>query len=228
MLEKIRNNDLSVVQDIKAKILEKLDIKYELSNKVNESSLSRLWKHSTTHDTGTISAFRYARDCNTGERYTKSENLNRSKILKAKLLKLGYGVTKIAGTYIENYKTANAKEVDEESYFVVDLKDSKSLKRDLITLGTEFEQDSITYSKPSGEYYLISSSKCPDGHPGNGKIGVEIRLGKAIFGEKGEFHSKINGRPFVFNKLVESLEVLTDFDISAIRSISEFAKVKID
>ena len=195
-----------------------------LQDKVNESSLSRLWKHSKEHDTGTISAFRYAKDCNEGEIYSKSENFKRSKILKAKLLKLGYGVTKVAGTYIENYNTPKAKEVEEESYFVVDLQDTNKLKSDLIKLGTEFEQDSITYSKSSGEYYLISSNKCPDAYPGNGKIGVEIKLGKPIFSEKGEFFSKINGRPFVFKSINENVERLIDHDISSIRSITELSK----
>ena len=47
----------------------------KLKNLIKESGLSRIWKHMSEHDTGTISAFRYARDCGLGKRYTKNENL---------------------------------------------------------------------------------------------------------------------------------------------------------
>jgi len=189
-----------------------------------ESSLSRIWKQTQEHDSGTISAFRSARDCNKGEEFSKKENLKNSKILKSKLLKNGYGVTKIDGTYIENYNTPNAVEVKEESYIVIDLKDSGNLKADLIKLGQEFEQDSITFQKADGSYLLISSNKCSDGYPGEGKVGVEVKLGKPIFGKDGEFHSKINGRPFVFESL-GNLEILTKKSIAEIRSYTEFAKL---
>ena len=195
-----------------------------LEQTLDESSLSRLWKFAKEHDTGTISAFRSKTKCNEGEKISKAENLKRSKILKAKLLKLGYGVTKIYGVYIENYGSDTAVEVNEESYFVVDLKDSKRLKKDLITLGQEFEQDSITYSKATGEYYLISSNECPDGYPGKGKDGVEVKLGTPMFGDSGEFHSKINGRPFVFKSAEDVNESITNFYPTEIRSILKLAE----
>lgn len=72
---------------------------------------------------------------------------------------------------------------------MVDLKDTGNLKKTLVKLGTEYEQDSITYSKKSGEYYIISSNKCPQGYPGKGKIGIEIKLEKPLFGNSTEFHS---------------------------------------
>ena len=193
--------------------------KISLEQTLDESSLSRLWKFAKEHDTGTISAFRSRTNCNNGEKISKAENLQRSKVLKAKLLKLGYGVTKIYGVYIENYGSDNAQDVKEESYFVVDLKDKHRLKKDLIALGLEYEQDSITYSKETGEYYLISSNECPDGYPGKGKVGVEVKLGTPMFGDSGEFHSKINGRPFVFKSAEDVNESITDFYPTEIRSI---------
>jgi len=165
---------------------------------VNESSLSRVWNQVKKHDSGTITAYRYASECNTGIVYNKSDNKKRNEILFAKLAKLGYGITKLKGVYIENYKSDNEKQVKEESFLVIDIKDKGNLKKDLIKLGEEFEQDSITYSKPNGEYYLISTNTCKNGYPGKGKIGVEIKLGESFFGKKGEFFSKVNGRPFVF------------------------------
>jgi len=192
---------------------------------IAESSLSRVYRQTLKHDSGTISAFRSARDCNTGAKFSKSENKKNSSILKSKLLSIGYGVTKIDGTYIENYKTSNPIEVKEDSYLVVDLKDTGKLKQDLIKLGTMFEQDSITYqNKETGIYYLISSNTCKDGYPGFGTIGKEVKLGKPLFGKSGEFHSKVAGRPFVF---VEELKTLLDFFPTEIRSIKALAESEI-
>ena len=155
----------------------------KLKKILNESSLSRIYNHYTKHDSGTISAFRSARDCGMGEKYTKSENMQRSSQLKSKLLTMGYSVTRINGVYIENYNTPNEIPVNEVSYLVVDINDTGNLKNDLIKLGKYFDQDSITFSNPSGEYYLISSNNCEQGYPGNGQIGVEIKLGKPMFGK---------------------------------------------
>lgn len=193
-----------------------------------ESSLSRVWQHVTQHDSGTISGYRYARDCGTGQVYTTKEKKDRNAILKSKLLAKGYGVTSIDGVYIENYGTNNEIQVKEESFIVVDLKDKGTLKKDLIELGEEFEQDSITYSKPSGEYYLISSNTCSSGYPGKGKIGVEIKLGKPFFGKDGEFHSKINNRPFIFESVDNKFTTLLDYPPTEIRSIKAMSEEKIN
>lgn len=195
----------------------------KLKKILNESSLSRIYNHYTKHDSGTISAFRSARDCGMGEKYTKSENMQRSSQLKSKLLTMGYSVSRINGVYIENYNTPNEIPVNEVSYLVVDINDTGNLKNDLIKLGKYFDQDSITFSNPSGEYYLISSNNCEQGYPGNGQIGVEIKLGKPMFGKSGEFHSKINGRPFIFQSLSENIFKLSDYSISEIRSFHHWA-----
>jgi len=181
----------------------------EILNQVNESSLSRIWEHYTKHQTGTISAFRFALDCNEGKELSKKDNQERNAELYAWLLKKGYGLTPVKGTYIENYGTKDAREVDEESFFVVDIKDKGNLKKDLIEIGLKYEQDSITFAEPGGSYYLISSNECPNGYPGKGKVGVEVELGKPEFGKANkdteEFFSKIRGRGFVFKKMGESL-----------------------
>jgi len=194
-------------------------------NTIKESSLSRIWKHVTKHDSGTISAFRYAPECGNGTPYTKSENMKKSSMLKSKLLSMGYGVTKVDGTYIENYGKPTAKRVKEVSYLVVDLKNGGSLKKDLIKLGSYFNQDSITYSKPNGDYYIISTNKCTDGYPGNGSIGVTNKLGKPLFGKKGEFYSTVNGRPFVFESVNENFSTLTEYSVGEIYSFTQNAKL---
>ena len=171
------------------------------SEKLYESSLSRVWKHTESHDYGTISAFRYAPDCGNGTPYKKKENLQRNASLLSKLRKEGYSVTAIKGSYIENYKKKNARVVDENSFIVVDIQDKGNLKSTLLKSGEEFEQDSIVFGKAGSASYIIGTNHCPDPFYA---FHTETKLGKGLFGEKGEFFSKVNGRPFVFKE---------DFDI---------------
>ena len=205
-------------------------IKKIIESALNKSSLSRIFEHYTKHQTGTISAFRYAEDCGKGREYTLSENKKRSAKLKALLLKEGYGLTPIDGTYIEGYGTDDVIEVDEDSYFVVDLKDKGQLKKDLIKYGKMFEQDSITFAEPNGAYYIISTNTC-GGYPGFGKIGVEDKLGTPKFGKANksddEFFSKIRGRGFVFKELGENLITMKKLSNNEKFSVSKILKEEI-
>jgi hypothetical protein len=178
-------------------------IQEALANKLNESSLSRVWSQTKKHDFGTITAFRSARDCGNGEKYTKEENMKRNTSLLAKLRAKGYGVTKIKGSYIENFGSPNAREVGENSFLVVDIKDSGNLKKDLMNLGEEFEQDSIIFGKAGESGVLIGTNMCPDGYPGYHK---EVSQGGALFGKTGQFMSRVKGRPFVFSESLEFTE----------------------
>jgi len=188
---------------------------------LNESSLSRIYRQTRDHDFGTITAFRSARDCNQGEPFTKKENLQRNKSLVAKLRAKGYGVTAIKGSYIENYGSKNAKEVGENSFLVIDLKDKGNLKKDLLKLGEAFEQDSIIFGEASKGGTLIGSNKCPDGYPGYHK---EAKQGGAVFGAKGEFLSRVNGRPFVFKESIEAYSYPLVKYPTEIKSISLLAE----
>ena len=184
---------------------------------ISEASLSRLWRKYKECDSGTISACR-------GNK-TPKENKANTKKLMTELIQMGYSVTAIDGVYIENYGMPNAQEVKEKSFIVFDHNKSGRLKRDLITLGKKYEQDSITFnSVKDGNYYLIGTNET--GYPG---LGNQEILGKPMFGEDGTFHSKVKGRPFVFtlpklpNKVNEDLNTfdlkLTDFNLSRIRTI---------
>ena len=199
--DKWQNKILKIVEDVN----------------LQESSLSRIWKHSQLHQTGTITAFRYARDCGDGKEYTKGENKARNKKLESKLLSKGYGITKIQGVYIENYKSKNEIEVKEESFFVVDLKDNKKLLSDLKKLGREFDQDSICFGLEGGRRYTVfGTNDCPNAYPGLGK---NVKLGDAIFGKGGKFMSKVNGRPFIFSGSVKTkLPEMITYESLSIRS----------
>lgn len=174
--------------------MEKLALSYFASGSV-QSSLSRIRQHSLEHDTGTISAFRKKTGiCADGKEITKGTNLARNKSLQLQLLNHGYGVTVIQGKGQESGGSA-----DEVSFFVVDLKDKGTLKKDLIKLGEAWEQDSVTFSEKGDKVYtLISTNKCPYG-TGEGKVGVEIKLGRPSFGNTDVFYSVVNGRPFTFS-----------------------------
>lgn len=190
---------------------------------LNESSLSRVREAWVEHDTGTITAFRDARECNNGEKYTNKQKKDMNAILKSKLLKRGYGVTKVKGSWYES----GDKLVNEDSYFVVDLKDGGNLKKDLIALGKEFEQDAITYAKKGEDYYAISTNECVDAWPGFGKVGKEQKLGSPKFGKTGiNGFSQVNNRAFVFEDFyVANQQTITSFSPTHIRSIKHIDDV---
>jgi len=173
----------------------------EENTKINESSLSRVWEHMEKHDTGTITAFRSASECNQGEPFSKSDNKKRNKSLQAKLNSLRYGVTKVKGSYIEDYDTPQAKEVGEDVFFVVDLDDKGNLEKDLKKLGEEFEQDSILFVPKGGdESRLVGTNKCPNGYPGYGKV---VSYKHRNIGKSGEFFTRVKGRPFMFGECAD-------------------------
>lgn len=181
---------------------------------IKESSLTRVQKAWSEHDTGTITAFRGYHDCGNGNKITKKENKNRNSVLQSKLLKRGYGITKVKGSWLEN----NEIERGESSFFVVDLKDSGNLKKDLIKLGNQFEQDAITYASKDSDYYAISTNTCIKSWPGFGKVGREQKLGLPKFGKTGvDGFSRVGGRSFVF----ESINITTKLNCypTEIRSI---------
>lgn len=170
---------------------------------IKESGLSRVFRATQNHDYGTITAFRYAPECGTGKPYTYQQNQQRNASLLAKLRAAGYGVTSIKGSYIENYGSKDAREVGENSFLVVDIKDTGRLKQDLLSLGAQFEQDSIIFGSAGDVGTLIGTNHCPGGYPG---YGVESPQGGAVFGKTGEFMSRVAGRPFVFSEGQELVE----------------------
>jgi len=176
-------------------------LKHLLPDKqLNESGLARLSKHMEEHDCGTITAFRSKEGCAGPDDkvYSRVDNQKRNKQLYANLQMMGYGVTAVHGAYIENYGTKDAKEVRENVYFVVDIKDGGKLREDLINLGGKYEQDSILFIPKEGEgSVLIGTNNCPNSYPGFGK---EQKFNDRKMGKGGEFMTKISGRPFMFEE----------------------------
>lgn len=159
--------------------------------RLEESSLSRIWRHTQNHESGAITAFRDDR--------SKQENRKANRELKALLRRKGYGVTSVDGSYIENFGSDNAREVSEPSYFVVDLEDSGNLEKDLKKLGQMFDQDSVLIVPKGGEgAYLVGTSHREDSWP---SFGERVKVGSGKYGKvAGEFLSRIRGREFAFEE----------------------------
>ena len=171
---------------------------------LQESSLSRLWRHNEKHDCGAMTAFRNASDCGEGERYTNADNKQRNKSLLAKLKTKGYGVTTLKGRYPEGGKTST-----EVSYFIVDLQDGDGLEQDMKKLGEEFDQDSVLYV-PKGSIqgvdkaYLIGTNRCENNWLGYHKTEVFNR-GRMGY-DSPIYTSYVNGRPFIFETVGNTIQ----------------------
>lgn len=162
---------------------------------LNESGLSRIYKHIQEHDCVVITSFRDDTEDNTNctdKAIIGKDNKERNRDLKATLLGLGYGVTSVDGSYIENYNTEAAKEVKEDSFFCVNLKDDPGFLENMANLGEKFCQDSILVFPRGGKgAYLLGTNNSD--FPGYGK---KESLGDFAGGEEAEFMSRIGGRPF--------------------------------
>lgn len=108
-----------------------------------------------------------------GHIFTKKENQERSKLLKAWLLKLGYGVTAQDGIYVEETsgQKSDGKEV---SFLVVNLNDDPLFFDNLFRISEYFNQDSFLYKKPGEEEaYLIGTNKAEfPGYRSQKSIGI--------------------------------------------------------
>jgi hypothetical protein len=181
----------------------------KLKTFMNESSLTRLWKHMQEHDAGTITSYRSEEiddDGNVIKTYTKKENQGRNKILLSKL-RSKYSITKVKGAYIENYGSPRANEVGESVFFVVDNQERGNLEKVLRKLGQSFNQDSILFiPKGTNKGILWGTKKDEfsdkDSYPPFGQKQV---FTKAVWGKEGEFMTKISGRPFLFTESVQEI-----------------------
>ena len=184
---------------------------------LTESGLSRLYQHMMEHDSAIISAFR--------NEYPKKENYERSRELKAQLLSSGYGVTKVDGSYIENFETPEAIEVSELSYFVSNRKGNQEFVNDIARLGEQYEQDSVLIIPEGGkDAYLLGTRADNDFPP----MGQQIRVGNVKMGDEAEFMSRVKGRPFVFadEPVLEVYDDLSRNTKWAVKKLAEQAKRK--
>jgi len=185
---------------------------------LNESTLNRIHTHVMEHDCSVITAFRNSfvnclDDDNDEERLNIRTNKNINKTLKATLLSLGYGVTEVKGTYIENYLSDNEIEVKEDSYFVVNLKDDPDFVDNIIKMGEILCQDSVLIIKQGGDDNYLAGTNKSD-FPGHGEL---VNLGKLKAGIESQFMTTVGGRPF-------KLESFDNLQIYSKRIVIEYSK----
>ena len=194
---------------------------------LTESSLSRLYTHTQANQTAIITAFR--NDPEDGEgcvmdlqpvegNSPEQKNIARNRDLEATLKSFGYGVTKVQGTYIENYKEENAIEVKEPSFFVHNLGDDSKFFANLEMLAQKFCQDSVLLIPQGGEGAYLKGTN--DSWPG---LGVSEPVGSFTAGKEAEFMTKIRGRPVVY-KLEEGMETYKSHSRLSRMAISAIAK----
>jgi len=175
---------------------------------INESGLSRVRKHIMNHDCAILTAFRGdlmdMENCTDNAEMPEEgeKNMNRNRDLKATLLGSGYGVTKVDGSYVEDFDTPKAMEVKENSLFCVNLKDDPSFIQTIATLGEKYCQDSVLIIPKGGKgSYLLGTNEAE--FPGYGQ---KEKVGDLSFGKEAEFMTRVKGRPFSTS---ESLDLET-------------------
>lgn len=164
---------------------------------LNESGLSRITSKVQGHAIGMITAFR-------GE-YTREQNMQRNKSLKAKLLHAGFHVTPVQGNFIENFGTENELPVKENSFFVVNPEqgdDGGKLENVLRKLGEEFEQDSIFSKRFNGAGRVIGTTSREGVEPAMGD-GFDVPDYKP--GSEAQYMTKVHNRPFTFESVGNTL-----------------------
>ena len=201
------------IKDLKIMIKEVMDDNSVLLKKpslLKESGLSRVYHHIEENECAIISAHRTDPTDTSlcaeepSDIAPDSTNKMRNRDLKATLLAMGFGVTKIDGSYIENFDTPAAMEVSEDSLFCTNLKDDPNFPKIIQELGKKYCQDSILII-PQGAKgaYLYGTNKAQ--FPG---LDQTITVGDAKFGEDAEFMSRVKKRPFTFKE--HKLEVYED------------------
>lgn len=122
--------------------------------------------------------------------FTDEEKKYHNRVLKAFLLRMGYGVTNVCGSYRESGKP----ESQEESFFVVNLNDDPKFYDVLFKLSERYNQDSFIYSpKGSTEGHLIGTNNYE--FPGYGN---DINSGKFLRDVQSMFMSRIGNNGFSF------------------------------
>lgn len=179
---------------------------------LNESSMTRFISKFKLHDAVIITAFRdgvIERDKQGNrlkdddgkyvysKKFTKAENKARNKELFSALFAKGYSITKVKGSYIENYQEVDEKEMNEESFVVVNQHDKSDFLEVLEKLGRHYDQDSILVIKggDSPTAYLLGTNDAE--FPGLGKKVNQGSIGLNKFTNV-QFFTKLGNAKFFF------------------------------
>ncbi len=193
------------------------------------SSLSRVHQHVLEHDCAIITAFRgdpadHGNCVHDAPATYQGENLKTLDInklnnrdLEAVLLKLGFGVTAVDGTFVENFDTPEAVEVKEDSLLVVNLNDDPSFYDQIKLFGKKYCQDSVLIIPQGGKdvkLYGTNNSQFPG-------LDKEIPVGNMKYGRSAEFMTKIRNRPISTNEGLETYNKLPRLQRMAVSAIAD-------
>jgi hypothetical protein len=192
---------------------------------INEAGLAKIRQDMLDFDTAFITAFRgdindksmcvftppeEPLDEKGGKKRTRTvqgkrakTNRSNNKDLSAYLLGRGYGIKNVQGSYIENFGSLDPdkipREVKENSYFVVNLKNDPQFFDEIIDLGKRYCQDSVILVPKGGEAFIHGTNRGI--YPG---LDQKETIGQFMGGKTGEFMSRIGGRPFVMKEEEET------------------------
>jgi len=122
--------------------------------------------------------------------FSKEENMERNRILKAKLLTKGCGVIDIKGVYPEGMKGENC----EESFLVFNIKNNQNFYNEIFALSELFNQDSFYY-KPLDSVYGCLIGTNNNGFPGYGQQGPRSKFVEDVCSN---YMSRFQNKPFSF------------------------------
>ena len=197
---------------------------------INEAGLAKIRQDMSDYDTAFITAFRGDINDKSMCAYTPPEepldekggkkrtravqgkkaktNRRNNKDLSAYILSRGYGMKNVQGSYIENFGSLDPekipREVKENSFFVVNLKNDPQFFDEIIDLGKRYCQDSVILVPKGGEAFLYGTNNT---YPG---LDQEETVGEFMGGETGEFMSRVGGRPFIM-KEEEETRIYNDY-----------------
>lgn len=166
--------------------------------KLNESSLVRLLKHNNEHDCAILTAYRSNK--------TKKVNHKNNEVLGYALQKLGYGITKVLGTYEEQISGYTSKEY---SWFVVNRNNDPKFFDKISKFGKIDEQDTILYIPKNGlmnikSVFLFGTNPNDYCDVGQKTYASDIKFGKS----DNSMLTVISHKPFYFkfqaNQLLDS------------------------
>ena len=205
------------------------ELKKVVRQVIQESSLSRVHQHVEQHDCAIITTFRnnpseHDSCVHEAPSTYQGENLKpiyinklNNRDLKATLLKLGYGVTAVDGTFVENFDTPKAVEVKEDSLLVVNLTDDPSFYDQIKNLGKKYCQDSVLIVPQGGKdvkLYGTNSSQFPG-------LDQEVSIGNFIYGKNAEIMTKVNNRPITTKEGLETYSKLSRLEKMAVSAIAQ-------
>lgn len=184
---------------------------------LNESSIIRIIAHNQMHDCAIVTAYRTSNN--------KRLNEKNNRALGYALNKLGYGATKVLGTYEEEIAGLVSKE---HSWFVVNLKDDQNFISKIVEFGKKLNQDSVLIIPKNGffnpiDVYLEGTNENDFCSLGEKIYATDVKFGK----KENKMLTIIKHKPFyfVFEDLVSenSLVVPKTNSLSTMQLVDSYA-----